>query len=257
MCNSTTSNPACSARHAARVNSSRTRSMSARVISRGAGQPGPKGIAEGPTVSQPPSRSGASPSHGSEQEPFRPAWASWMPIRAGVFPWTKSTMRFQAAAWASLHIPAHPLVMRPPGETSVISVKTSPAPPTARLPRWTRCQSPGMPSAAEYWHMGLTTTRFGSSRPRRRSGAKIGGGAFPPGGRGVPFSRAYHSAACSTRAGSRSRRLSKVMRRDRVIRLKENCTGCCLTYRPESSNQAWLVRAARWSRATSGLRASS
>ena len=34
----------------------------------------------------------------------------------------------------------------PSGDTQVISVKTSPAPPVARAPRCTRCQSSGMPS---------------------------------------------------------------------------------------------------------------
>ena len=38
--------------------------------------------------------------------------------------------------------------------------KTSPAPPTARLPRWTRCQSSANPSTEEYWHMGETTIRL-------------------------------------------------------------------------------------------------
>ena len=42
----------------------------------------------------------------------------------------------------------------------VISVKMRPAPPKARAPRCTRCQSSGMPSSAEYMHMGESTTRF-------------------------------------------------------------------------------------------------
>ena len=67
--------------------------------------------------------------------------------------------------------------MRPSRLTSVISVMTSPAPPTARLPRWTRCQSSGVPSSAEYWHMGETTTRFCSTSSRRRKGVNMGGGA--------------------------------------------------------------------------------
>src|SRR5437660_9822622 len=41
---------------------------------------------------------------------------------------------------------------------SVISVKTSPAPPMALAPRCTRCQSSGVPSTAQYWHIGDTTT---------------------------------------------------------------------------------------------------
>ncbi len=36
---------------------------------------------------------------------------------------------------------AQPGVIRPSGETAVASAITSPAPPTAREPRWTKCQS--------------------------------------------------------------------------------------------------------------------
>ena len=39
-------------------------------------------------------------------------------------------------------------VMRPCGVTQTISVNTSPAPPSARAPRWTRWKSFGMPSRA-------------------------------------------------------------------------------------------------------------
>jgi hypothetical protein len=46
--------------------------------------------------------------------------------------------------------PVHPGVMRPSGVTAVASATRSPAPPTARLPRWTRCQSFGRPSVALY-----------------------------------------------------------------------------------------------------------
>src|SRR5580693_3088764 len=50
--------------------------------------------------------------------------------------------------------------MRPSGETAHASVKTSEAPPTARLPKCTRCQSLAKPSVLEYWHMGETTIRL-------------------------------------------------------------------------------------------------
>src|SRR5688500_11540787 len=50
--------------------------------------------------------------------------------------------------------------MRPSGATAVASAITRAAPPTARAPRCTRCQSFGTPSSAEYWHMGETTMRF-------------------------------------------------------------------------------------------------
>jgi hypothetical protein len=62
--------------------------------------------------------------------------------------------------------------MRPSGTTAVASTITRAAPPVARLPRWTRCQSFGRPSTLEYWHIGDTNTRFFSSRSRRRSGEK-------------------------------------------------------------------------------------
>src|ERR1700684_2635709 len=55
--------------------------------------------------------------------------------------------------------------MRPPASTAAASVKTSPAPPTARLPKWTRCQSLLNPSSLEYWHMGETKTRLGTVTP--------------------------------------------------------------------------------------------
>ncbi len=62
---------------------------------------------------------------------------------------TKPVMRAQASRCASFHMPVQPKVMRPSGDTAVASVNTSPAPPIARLPRCTRCQSSGTPSLAE------------------------------------------------------------------------------------------------------------
>src|SRR5437588_11747949 len=40
------------------------------------------------------------------------------------------------------------------------------APDRLRLLMWVKCQSVGTPSSAEYWHIGDTTTRFFSVRPR-------------------------------------------------------------------------------------------
>src|ERR1700734_91875 len=57
-------------------------------------------------------------------------------------------------------------LIRPSGETAQASVKTREAPPTARLPRWTRCQSLAKPSELEYWHMGETTIRLRSRTSR-------------------------------------------------------------------------------------------
>jgi hypothetical protein len=77
--------------------------------------------------------------------------------------------------------------------------------------------------------MGLTTTRFGSSISRDRNGVNSGGGALPSESSGAPTSSRYHSVTCATSSGSRSARLSYVMRLLRVIRLKLNCSGCWRT----------------------------
>src|SRR3954464_5788654 len=73
-------------------------------------------------------------------------------------------------------MPAQPGVIRPAGETQTISVITSPAPPRARAPRWTRWKSVGRPSSAEYMSIGETTTRLASSSRPSRNGWNIGGG---------------------------------------------------------------------------------
>src|ERR1700726_4328081 len=65
-------------------------------------------------------------------------------------------------------------LMRPSAVTAVASVNTSAAPPTARPPRWTRCQSVAKPSSHEYWHIGETRMRWASSRERSRNGSKRG-----------------------------------------------------------------------------------
>src|SRR4051794_2638665 len=61
-------------------------------------------------------------------------------------------------------------LIRPSAATAVASVMTSPAPPTARAPRCTRCQSFGIPSTAEYWHIGDTHARLRKVVPRRVMG---------------------------------------------------------------------------------------
>ena len=86
-------------------------------------------------------------------EALRPAWASWMPGTAPCSP-MKRAIGAKAAAWASDQMPLSSGLIRPSGLTALASTMTSPAPPTARLPRWTRCQSVGSPSRLEYWHMG-------------------------------------------------------------------------------------------------------
>src|SRR6185295_8796551 len=71
-----------------------------------------------------------------------------------------------AASLASEYMPAHLCVMRPTALTSVISVITSPAAPSEKLPRCIRCQSVAEPWSEAYWHIGDTTMRFGNVRPR-------------------------------------------------------------------------------------------
>ena len=139
-----------------------------------------------------------------------------MPIFAGLCLRTNSTTRRHAATCSGLYMPVQPGLMRPSRLTSVISVMTRPAPPSARLPRWTRCQSSGMPSSAEYWHIGETTTRFGTTMSRRRNGVNIGGGAGSAGTLTPVWLAALsanHASTCLTKFGSRSRRFSCVMRK--------------------------------------------
>ncbi|GMU40069.1 MAG: hypothetical protein AMXMBFR23_09350 [Chloroflexota bacterium] len=96
-------------------------------------------------------------------------------------------MRRYASPCASLQTPRSHGEMRPSGDTAVASVITRPAPPVARAPRWTRCQSVGKPSSvAEYWHIGDTKMRFRISTSRKRNGwkralmrAPVGCGATP------------------------------------------------------------------------------
>jgi hypothetical protein len=45
-------------------------------------------------------------------------------------------------------------------DTAVASAITKPAPPTARDPKCTKCQSPTSPSRQLYWHIGDTPIRF-------------------------------------------------------------------------------------------------
>ena len=56
------------------------------------------------------------------------------------------------------------------GNTADASRITRPAPPCARLPRWTRCHSVAKPSSHEYWHMGETPMRLGNSSERSLRG---------------------------------------------------------------------------------------
>ena len=120
------------------------------------------------TLVHPPS-SGASrrsPCHGRCMLALRPACASWIAARAPC-PCRNSTIRASGAMCSSFQIPRSCGVIRPSGSTAAASVKINPAPPAARLPRCTRCQSLANPSVLEYWHMGETAMRFGSISPRK------------------------------------------------------------------------------------------
>ncbi|CAM5596039.1 hypothetical protein SGLAM104S_07865 [Streptomyces glaucescens] len=141
-----------------------------------------------------------------------------------------------------------PGVIRPSSLTHTISVITSPAPPSARAPRWTRWKSPGTPSAAEYMSIGETTTRLRRVSPRSRNGVNMGG---VPGGQ--PNSR----STAPVKRASRSRRLPWVTRRLRVSRLNANWRGGWFRWSRTLSNHSRLARAARWVEATTGLRSSS
>ena len=100
-----------------------------------------------------------------------PAWASWIP---GIEPSDVMTelIRSKAFAWVSFQRPVSAGEIRPSGVTAVASTITSPAPPTALLPRCTRCQSFGTPSELQYWHMGETKIRLRKVTPRSVSGEK-------------------------------------------------------------------------------------
>ncbi len=173
MWTSTTRNPAEAARRAASANSSTTRAMSSRDISRGAGSPSRKGTAPGAIGVHPPALSSTTrpPRHGTSVEALRPACASCMPATAPCAS-TNPAIRAKASRCASDQIPVSCGEIRPSGETAVASTITSPAPPTARLPRWTKCQSVGRPSSAEYWHIGETKTRLRNSTPPSFKGEK-------------------------------------------------------------------------------------
>ena len=152
--------------------------VGARHLARRADLLGVRQSADGPIVSQPPSSSGMSvPSHGSTVEPFAAGVAELQAdLRRRPFVHELDDAP-PVAACSGAYIPVQPSVIRASGDTQVISVITSPAPPSARAPRWTRWKSFGVPSVAEYMSIGETTTRFASVSSRSRNGVNIGGGA--------------------------------------------------------------------------------
>ncbi len=62
--------------------------------------------------------------------------------------------------YVSAQIPASFGDILPLGSTAVASAIISPAPPTAREPRFTKCQSVATPSMELYWHIGETPIRL-------------------------------------------------------------------------------------------------
>ena len=79
-------------------------------------------------------------------------------------------MRVSGSMCSSFQMPASAGEMRPRASTAAASVITRPAPPTARLPWWTRCQSVANPSTEEYWHIGETAMRLRKVTSRTVSG---------------------------------------------------------------------------------------
>src|SRR5438309_750764 len=78
-------------------------------------------------------------------------------------------IRLNACPCAADQMPLSQGEIRPSGLTPLASTITRPAPPTARLPRCTKCQSVGIPSWLEYWHIGETKIRFLNSISLRRN----------------------------------------------------------------------------------------
>ena len=112
---------------------------------------------------------GRAPAQGRSVLALRPAWASWMPATA---PCCVDEARRcgRAARRARRSRCPGPRGDAALGRDGGASVMTRPAPPTARLPRWTKCQSFARPSvASEYWHMGDTTMRLRKVISRRRN----------------------------------------------------------------------------------------
>ena len=79
-------------------------------------------------------------------------------------------MRLSGSICSSFQIPTSPGEMRPRASTADASTRISPAPPAARLPKCTKCQSFAKPSSLEYWHMGETAVRLRKATSRILNG---------------------------------------------------------------------------------------
>ena len=99
--------------------------------------------------------------------------------------------------------------------------------------------------------MGDKMTRFFSCSAPMRVGWNIAGAvssaADPTCRANAPWMRAAKSLSLSLR-------FSKVIRRERVSRLKTNSSGSWSAYMPMFSNHSRLACAARWVDSTTGLR---
>src|SRR5882672_3318840 len=146
-----------------------------------------------------PSRIGLPPAAGGVVGPLRPACANCTPSLAMPYCRQKSCTRLSAFSLSSEYMPAHFGEMRPSGLTSVISHITSPAAPSENEPRCIRCQSLAEPLLELYWHIGDTTTRLGSVRPRRVIGENktlaMSGFPFEKRRNLVPGVHRHHQAA--------------------------------------------------------------
>src|SRR3954466_15719363 len=124
------SKPASSPIPTASTNCSMTASMSSRVIGRGTWLAGDQGISDAAMTGQLPPSSGTSlPSQPLLVEPFGPEWpssrqnlAGGLQNLGGLLGWTSSTIRSQAATCSGAYMPLQPGLIRPSGETQVISV---------------------------------------------------------------------------------------------------------------------------------------
>jgi len=97
--------------------------MSLRSIAFGTALRPDQAMADADITGQLPSASGASIcSHPSCVLPLRPECPIWQQILAAVSACTKSVSRRQAASCCGSYRPVHPGVMRPSGDTQVISV---------------------------------------------------------------------------------------------------------------------------------------
>ena len=261
---------------AARRSRATTVSMSARSISFGAGQPRTERHGRGPERRPRLARAGAArrPPRAARTTPCGPRGPSWMPdLRPRVRVHEVDDAPPGGGRAPRRRSPRSPSVMRPSGETSVISAITSPAPPTRaaaevdEVPVVRRRRRP--PSTGT---SGETTMRFCERAGRADvNGVKHrrGHGAVARPRRAPRVVGELVRAPARTSAGSR---LREVVVRDALAARhqveRELRAGSCCMQRATFSNHAWLVcrrpldlrarptrRAASYAASTSGTSA--